>query len=138
MQINLTTDYALRCIIFLSQQEGDVSSKEVSDAIKISREFVQRIMQKLRGAGLVAHTMGAAGGYRLAKKPEDIRLMDIFDTMEDTMRVNRCVEDDEYCSIGMPQTCNMHHFYEELQAKLNSYFNDNTIANILAADYKLD
>ena len=28
--------------------------------------------------------------------------------------------------------------YEELQAKLNSYFNDNTIANILAADYKLD
>ena len=28
--------------------------------------------------------------------------------------------------------------FEELQAKLNSYFNDNTIANILAADYKLD
>ena len=119
MQINLTTDYALRCIIFLSQQTGDVSSKEVSDAIKISREFVQRIMQKLRSAGLVDHTMGAAGGYRLAKKPEDIKLMDIFDTMEDTMRGNRCVEDDEYCSIGMPQSCNMHLFYERLQEKLN-------------------
>ncbi len=138
MQINLTTDYALRCILFLSQQEGDVSSKEVSDAIKISREFVQRIMQKLRGAGLVAHTMGAAGGYRLAKKPEDIKLMDIFDTMEDTMRVNRCVEDDEYCSIGMPSSCNMHMFYEILQAKLDRYFNENTIADILTQNFKLD
>lgn len=138
MQINLTTDYALRCIIFLSQQNGDVSSKEVGEAIKISREFVQRIMQKLRGAGLVEHTMGATGGYRLAKKPEDIKLMDIFETMEDTMRVNRCTEDDEFCSIGMPEACNMHHFYVKLQDKIDKYFNENTIANILAKDFKLD
>ncbi len=138
MQINLTTDYALRCVIFLSQKDDYVSSKEVSDAIKISREFVQRIMQKLKKAGLVGHSMGANGGYRLAKKPDEIKLIEIFEVMEDTMRINRCMEEDTYCSIGMPESCNMHHFYEELQEKLDRYFAENTIGNILNSNYVLD
>lgn len=61
MQINITTDYALRCVLVLAQTEGLMTSKEMGETIKVSRDFVQRIMQKLRMSGIVENEMGAKG-----------------------------------------------------------------------------
>ena len=137
MQINITTDYALRCVLTLAQTEGLLTSKELGERINVSRDFVQRIMQKLRMSGIVENEMGAKGGYRLARSPEDIFLTDIFDTMEDTMRINRCVEDDQYCSLGATGSCHMHMFYMEMQYWLSYCFDNTSIQDILNGDMSI-
>jgi len=137
MQINITTDYALRCVLTLAQTEGLLTSKELGERINVSRDFVQRIMQKLRMSGIVENEMGAKGGYRLARSPKDIFLTDIFDTMEDTMRINRCVEDDQYCSLGAVGSCRMHMFYMEMQYWLSYCFDNTSIQDILNGDMSI-
>ena len=37
---------------------------------------------QLKGASLVASTRGAAGGYRLARPPQEITLAEVIDVME--------------------------------------------------------
>lgn len=137
MQINITTDYALRCVLTLAQTKGLLTSKELGEKINVSRDFVQRIMQKLRMSGIVENEMGAKGGYRLAKEPKDIVLTDIFDTMEDTMRINRCVEDDQYCSLGATDSCKMHMFYMEMQYWLSYCFDSTSIQDVINGDLSI-
>ena len=137
MQINITTDYALRCVLVLAQTEGLMTSKEMGETIKVSRDFVQRIMQKLRMSGIVENEMGAKGGYRLAKPAKDIYLTDIFDTMEDTIRINRCVEDDLYCNMNATDSCHMHKFYMEMQFWLSYCFDNTSIQDIVNGDMSI-
>lgn len=137
MQINITTDYALRCVLTLAQTEGLLTSKELGEKINVSRDFVQRIMQKLRFCGIAENEMGAKGGYRLAKPASEIFLTDIFDCMEDTMRINRCVEDDQYCSLNATSSCHMHMFYMEMQYWLSYCFDNTSIQDIVNGDMSI-
>jgi Rrf2 family protein len=41
-----------------------------------------QILLQLKSASLVASTRGAAGGYRLARPPQEITLADVIDVME--------------------------------------------------------
>ena len=92
MQLTMTTDYALRCMLYLSGKEGLSTSPEIGEAVGINKIFVQKVLRVLRDAGVVSSTHGGTGGYRLAKKPEEIVLLDIILLFEKTMKINRCLE----------------------------------------------
>ena len=92
MQLTMTTDYALRCMMYLAGKEEVSSSPEIGEAVGINKMFVQKVLRVLRDAGVVSSTHGGTGGYRLAKKPEEIVLLDIILLFEKTMKINRCLE----------------------------------------------
>ena len=54
------------------------TSSELARSINTSPSFVRRILAKLSKAGLVSTTTGKAGACQLAKKPEEISLLEIY------------------------------------------------------------
>ena len=56
MQLTMTTDYALRCMLYLSGKEGLSSSPEIGEAVGINKIFVQKVLRVLRDAGVVSST----------------------------------------------------------------------------------
>jgi Rrf2 family protein len=48
----------------------------------ISDRFLVQILLQLKGAGLVVSTRGAAGGYQLARPPEQISLAAIINVVD--------------------------------------------------------
>jgi len=87
MQINLTTDYALRILVFLTLKNKVVNSKEIADSLDIPQKKVLSIGRKLKAAKYVNIVNGPYGGYIIVKKPEDILLYDIV-LMFESVRVN--------------------------------------------------
>ncbi|MCG4741016.1 MULTISPECIES: RrF2 family transcriptional regulator [Eggerthella] len=77
MLISTTNDYALRMCAYLARQGGIASSKEIADAVGVSREYLIQIAQRLRNAGIVEARPGKHGGYRLAKEPGDVSALDV-------------------------------------------------------------
>ena len=130
------TDYAIRCVLVMAQKEGRISSKEISGEVALERGFTQKILRQLRDSGLVTVSMGSTGGYALSRPAEQITLRDVMETMEDTLRINRCLEEDEYCSRNAVATCNMHAFYLVIQEWLDNYFENTTIRDILDGNIK--
>ncbi|OAI49762.1 hypothetical protein AYO44_06075, partial [Planctomycetaceae bacterium SCGC AG-212-F19] len=59
-----------------------VRVKNIADAHDIPQRFLVQILLQLKGAGLVESTRGAAGGYQLARRPEDISLADIVNAID--------------------------------------------------------
>ena len=74
MQFSAQEEYGLRCLLRLAGA-GDGASMtipEISQAEGMSVAYVGKIMRALREGGLVVSERGQAGGYRLARKPEEI------------------------------------------------------------------
>lgn len=129
MQLNMTTDYALRCMLYLAGKDCLSSSAEIGEAVGLNKIFAQKVLRVLRDAGFVYSTHGGNGGYRLAKRPEEIVLLDIIILFEKTMKINRCLEPEGYCKRN--ETCPMHAYYTEIQKTLESFFGRDTLQDII-------
>ena len=61
MQLTMTTDYALRCMMYLAGKEEVSSSPEIGEAVGINKMFVQKVLRVLRDAGVVYNTQCGTG-----------------------------------------------------------------------------
>jgi Rrf2 family protein len=77
-------DYAVRAAVELAALSGGgpVKAEQIAEAQSIPLNFLENILAELRRAGIVESRRGAAGGYLLAKPPEDVSLADIIRAVE--------------------------------------------------------
>ena len=84
MRTTAKADYAVRAAVELaSVGTGDpVKAEDVADAQSIPLNFLENILAELRRAGIVESRRGAAGGYLLARPPEEISIADVIRAVE--------------------------------------------------------
>jgi Rrf2 family protein len=59
-----------------------VPTKEVSESLNIARPSAVKILRNLNSVGIIETREGAKGGVRLAKSPDEMTLLDIFNAIE--------------------------------------------------------
>ncbi len=82
VQINQSTDYAIRMVLYLARAAQPVPSSKLSEAVGVSSRYLLQIGSRLRDAGLITVLYGSNGGYTLSKAPEEITLLDIISLIE--------------------------------------------------------
>ena len=102
MRFSTRTTYGLRAMIHLARNwdRGSVSLSKIANIENISQKYLERLLAKLKIAGLVRATKGAGGGYKLTKKPGQINIYDIIKPLEGRMSPFYCLAEDGkiYCS----------------------------------------
>ncbi len=75
-----TAKYALRALIYLTQQPDDNyhQTREVARLIQVPANYLGKTLQKLARARIVDSQKGLHGGFRVAKLPEQVRLYDVL------------------------------------------------------------
>ena len=94
MQLNLTTDYAIRCILYLDGKKGPVPAKEICEFAGVGKPYGYRVLHLLKETGIVGMKMGANGGFTLLVPINQVSLLQIMKATEDTVKINKCLEDD--------------------------------------------
>lgn len=135
MQLNITTDYAVRIMLYLSMREGEslITSSELAEQLVVPRSFLYKIGNKLSEAGLIVVKPGVNGGYRLARSAETMTLFDVIRVMEQSSYISRCLEKDAYCSRCAADHCPVRRFYQGVQEKIEKLFSSISLAE-LASD----
>ena len=78
MKLTRYTDYALRVLMHLAVQPGQLTSiSTIARAYGISQNHLVKVVQDLRVAGYVDAVRGRAGGIRLARLPEEINVGEV-------------------------------------------------------------
>jgi Rrf2 family protein len=81
MKISAKAEYACLAVLALARQGHESSPlhiRAISEAYGIPERYLVQILLQLKGAGLVASTRGAAGGYRLARPASSISLAEVL------------------------------------------------------------
>lgn len=133
MQLNITTDYAIRIVFYLASEGGIASSKEIADQTGVPQNYVAKINRKLTKAGLTQTHVGVLGGFSLAKLPEEITLLEIINTMENKTKINECLEEDHYCSRNASDSCPVRKFYCVLQKEMDDRMSSITMRSLIEA-----
>ena len=134
MQIKLNTDYALRILTYLARKERIVSSKELAEQLNIPQVIALRVGGELRDAKYIDILTGPFGGFVLAMKPREITVYDIVLLMEQTIKLNRCLDDEKFCGRNVMDACCVHGFFAELQSLLEEKMKGTTLADLLETD----
>ena len=85
MRISAKTEYACIAMLELASQFGSgqpVRIRSIAERHDVPPRFLVQILLQLKGAGLVASTRGAAGGYHLVREPSSISLGEVMETIE--------------------------------------------------------
>lgn len=131
MQLNITTDYAIRIVYYLALKEETITASELASVLKIPVNYISKITKKLKAAEIVQACEGIKGGYALMKKPGMISLFDIVSSMEVTMKINRCLEPDGFCSRNATDYCNVHKALLNVQNTYEDALKSVTIADLI-------
>jgi Rrf2 family transcriptional regulator, nitric oxide-sensitive transcriptional repressor len=79
-----TTEYALRAMACLANAPGElVPTATLATRADVPANYLAKVLQQLAGAGLIIGRRGVGGGYRLARSPADINLLEIVRTVTD-------------------------------------------------------
>jgi Rrf2 family transcriptional regulator, cysteine metabolism repressor len=85
MLFSAKAEYACLAMLELAARHGDPKPIRLADIAErhgIPQRFLVQILLQLKGGGLVASTRGAAGGYHLARSPDEITLLDILTVVD--------------------------------------------------------
>lgn len=131
MQIKRETDYAIRCVFYLCGLKGDgvAMVDEISNAMEIPKSFAAKILQKLTNAGIVTSFQGIKGGFKIAKDPDKISLLDVIVVTEGPLALNICVDTKKKCTLSC--RCKVHPFWFQIREGVENVFRDLTFDQFL-------
>lgn len=83
MRLSRFTDYSLRVLIYLGQNDQDrVTINQISEEYDISKNHLMKVVSNLTRLKFVSAQRGPGGGIRLNHKPENISLSDVIRNTE--------------------------------------------------------
>lgn len=131
MQITRQADYALRAMLYLARLDPSqrAATSQIAEEQEIPPSFLAKIISQLSIAGLIHTSRGAHGGVSLARKPEDISLLDVVEAIDGPITLNDCTQDPNICTFGA--TCPLHEVWCEAQAELVNRLRASTFDKLL-------
>ena len=80
---------------------------------------------------LVKSSRGPAGGYSLTRSPEEIKLSSIIEAVDEKVKTVGCKKESKKGCTGKSIKCITHNLWDDLETHINSFFEKNTLKDII-------
>jgi len=129
--LSSTSEYALRAVVALAEIAADESmqARELARVTKVPASYLYKILTPLRRSGILAGSRGTRGGYSLARRPDDIPLIDVVSLFE-------VVRPADACLLGQHRTCDddnacsAHEEWKRVRQVYQEFLTSRTIADL--------
>ncbi|MCX7880186.1 MAG: Rrf2 family transcriptional regulator [Ignavibacteria bacterium] len=122
-------ELGIKAILYLSVQPKGLlhNATEISKELKVPKEFVAKILQKLTHNEIVISKKGKAGGFTLKKSPKEIKLIDIIRGIDGNKAFEECILGFENCSDENP--CPIHSNWAQIRTEIEKMFTEKSVAD---------
>ena len=112
--------YAIKALLYLADNQDDgrsIFSTEIAQIENIPQKFLETILRELRNFRLLESRRGKTGGYRLNKKPSEIKLTDLMRMMDGPIALLPCVSLNYYypCAECDESRCTIKPVFEKVR-----------------------
>ena len=126
-------------VLGLNYDDRVVSIGTISEQQNIPKRFLEQILAELKSAGLVESRRGISGGYRLAKRPDQIPLSSIVRHIEGALAPVSCVSEKFYekCSCPDESRCAIRSVMKEIRDAVVKIAERVTVADLCERSRRL-
>ncbi len=134
MRISSRAHYGLRMMTELAKAHGGppLSLTEIARREAMPLPYLEQLVGPLRRARLVEGTRGLHGGYRLARAPEEVTVLEIVELMEGPVAPVECLaEGYESGSCSREPECLSRPLWGRLQQAVTEVLGGTTLRDML-------
>lgn len=101
MQLTKKASYSLIAALELARSPSGapLSAPAIAERYSLPPAFVEKILHRLRQAGLVTSRQGRTGGYSLAVPPEDLSVRCVLEAVDESLDLVACLGPDPSCDL---------------------------------------
>jgi len=132
MRISTKGRYGLRVLLDLAifgTKDKPRMLRDVATNQNISEKYLSRLVIDLRRGGLISSVRGAGGGYKLARPPKMITILDVLESMEGPVAIVDCLDRPDVC--GRVHQCPPRILWSQINQKVRHLFAEYTLQDLL-------
>ena len=103
-------------------KDGPISLTEISIRQNISLAYLEQIFIKLKNKNLVKSIRGAKGGYILEISPEEIKISNIIEAVDEEVKMLNCKKESKRGCNNKSSKCITHNLWDQLDQHINNFF----------------
>ena len=111
----------------MNNPEEYIALKDIATRQEISIKYLEKIIAILNKAGYVKSSRGNAGGYKLARKPNEYKVGDILRTAEGNLAPTTCVQE----GCHKQDSCLTYSFWQGLDNAIENYVDSKTLEDLI-------
>ena len=133
MKLTSKGRYAVMAMADLAKSslKEPISLTEISLRQGISLSFLEQLFLRLKKSDLVLSTRGPNGGYKLSKAPEEIKLSNIINAVDERIRTVKCKKESKKGCNGKLTKCITHNLWDDLENHIINFFEKKTLKDII-------
>ena len=88
MKLSHASGYALAALAYIAREklDGPVASHVIAEAAGLPERFLLKVLKPLVDAGVLRSLKGPNGGYRLARPPKGLTLLEVVEAADGPVR----------------------------------------------------
>lgn len=131
-----TAEYALRAVLYLADHHPDhlVGADELAQVLGVPRNYLSKTLHRLVHEGILDSARGKGGGFRLARDPRRLTLLQVVEPFDAISAERRCLLGRPTCDDRRP--CPAHHRWKSVSTRVAEFFRKTTVAELVAGTRK--
>jgi len=133
MKLSTRTRYGIRAMLELAENQKSkrpLQTKVIAQRQDMSVKYLEQLMSVLKMGGFVRSVRGSKGGYVLAKRPNQIKLSDVFNCLEGQSRLSiECIENEDYCA--RTADCAARQIWAEVEKAIETVLQSTTLQDLV-------
>ena len=114
-----------------------VSLRDISLRQSISLLYLEQIFLKLKKNNVVKSIRGINGGYVLNKNPNEIKILEIIEAVDEKIKTLGCKKESKKGCNGKSSKCITHNLWDELEIHINTFFENKKLSDLVLRQERL-
>lgn len=116
-------------VLVAKAKDGElVNVIQISDRLNSSKHHVAKVMQRMVKDGYLNSHRGPSGGFSLKMPAEDIRLIDLYESIEGKIDIGDCPLDHPVCKFDK---CIFNNVTKKMTEEFVAYMKGETLSNFI-------
>ena len=137
MKLSNTSQYAIRILAYIADHKEKTlfSATELSNELSIPYKFLTKIMTELVKANFIESIRGREGGFRLKKDASEIKVDNILNIFNDSIKDEECILGIGFCNDVCK--CALHDQWMEPKLLIQKIFRESSLQDIAGKGCKI-
>jgi Rrf2 family protein len=138
LKLSTKGQYGVRAMFELAKhyEQGPLTIKEIAKRQSVSMSYLEQLLNRLRKSRLIKSQRGPGGGYLINRKPEEINVGMILNSLEGPVAIAQCL-DPKAKGCKRVDGCVTRLLWKSLGEKIEDFLETITLQDLLKEESKL-